>query len=60
MPRLRLVCGMVSFFLAGPVLAADLSAVSLVEKGTLTYGVAATFSPFEFTKDGKLAASTST
>ena len=55
MPRLRLLCGMVSFFLAGPVLAADLSAVSLVEKGTLTYGVAATFSPFEFTKDGKLA-----
>ena len=55
MPRLHLVCGILSLFLAAPSIAADLSAVTLVEKGTLTYGVAATFSPFEFTKDGKLA-----
>jgi polar amino acid transport system substrate-binding protein len=55
MSRLRLVCGILSFLLAGPALASDLSAVALVEKGTLTYGVAATFSPFEFTRDGKLA-----
>src|ERR1700754_4560802 len=55
MRRLCFFYGILSFFLAGPALAADLSAVSLVEKGTLTYGVAATFSPFEFTKDGKLA-----
>jgi polar amino acid transport system substrate-binding protein len=58
MPRLRLVfafCGILPFLGAGPALSADLSGVSLVEKGTLTYGVAATFSPFEFTKDGQLA-----
>jgi polar amino acid transport system substrate-binding protein len=55
MPRLRLVCGILSLLLAGPANAADLSAVALVEKGTLTYGVAATFSPFEFTKDGQLS-----
>jgi polar amino acid transport system substrate-binding protein len=55
MPRLRLVCGILSLLLAAPSMAADLSAVTLVEKGTLTYGVAATFSPFEFTKDGKPA-----
>jgi len=31
-----------------------------LEKGALTYGVAATFSPFEYQKDGKLTGSTST
>jgi polar amino acid transport system substrate-binding protein len=51
----RSVYGILSFFLAGPALAADLSGAKLVEKGALTYGVAATFSPFEFTRDGKLA-----
>jgi polar amino acid transport system substrate-binding protein len=55
MSRLRLVCGVLAFFWAGPTFAADLSAANLVEKGALTYGVAATFSPFEFTRDGKLA-----
>jgi polar amino acid transport system substrate-binding protein len=34
--------------------AGDLSSVTLVEKGALTYGVAGTFAPFEFLKDGKL------
>jgi acetylornithine deacetylase/succinyl-diaminopimelate desuccinylase-like protein len=55
MSRLRLIWGILAFFWAGSALAADLSAAKLVEPGTLTYGVAATFSPFEFTKDGKLA-----
>ncbi|QPF95031.1 ABC transporter substrate-binding protein [Bradyrhizobium commune] len=55
MSRLRLVCGVLSLVLSGPVLAADLSSVSLIEKGALTYGVAGTFSPFEFQKDGKLS-----
>ncbi len=41
--------------LAGPAVAAELAPANLVEKGALTYGVAATFAPFEFTKDGKLA-----
>jgi polar amino acid transport system substrate-binding protein len=36
-------------------MAADLSSVSLIEKGALTYGVAGTFAPFEFQKDGKLS-----
>lgn len=39
---------------AAPVLAADLPASGLVEAGKLTYGVAATFAPFEFSKDGEL------
>lgn len=34
--------------------AAELPKAGLVEAGALTYGVAATFSPFEFQKDGKL------
>lgn len=34
--------------------AAELPSAGLVEKGTLTYGVAATFAPFEFQKDGQL------
>lgn len=34
--------------------AAELPKTGLVEAGALTYGVAATFSPFEFQKDGKL------
>jgi polar amino acid transport system substrate-binding protein len=31
------------------------NAAALVEKGALTFGVAATFAPFEFKKDGELA-----
>lgn len=58
MSRSRIVCGILSLFLlacAGePVLGADLSAATLVEKGALTYGVAGTFAPFEFQKDGAL------
>lgn len=55
MSRLRLICGILAFVWAAPTLAADLSAAKLVEKGKLTYGVAATFSPFEFTRDSNLA-----
>ncbi len=55
MSRLRLICGILAFVWAGATLAADLSAAKLVEPGKLTYGVAATFSPFEFTRDGNLA-----
>lgn len=52
--RLRIACGLLSLCLSGPVMAGDLSSATLVEKGALTYGVAGTFSPFEFQKDGKL------
>lgn len=34
--------------------AAELPKTGLVEPGAITYGVAATFAPFEFQKDGKL------
>jgi polar amino acid transport system substrate-binding protein len=44
----------VPFGLAASASAAELPASGLVEKGTLTYGVAATFAPFEFQKDGQL------
>src|SRR5260370_10597153 len=58
MSRARIVCGMLSLWLSGAVVtqavASDLSSATLVEKGALTYGVAATFAPFEFQKDGKL------
>ena len=55
MSRLRLACGVLSLVLSGPLMAADLSSASLIEKGALTYGVAGTFAPFEFQKDGKLS-----
>jgi len=61
MSRFHIVLGMLSLGLVGQaalaeqLMAADLSAVSIVEKGALTYGVAATFAPFEFQKDGKLS-----
>lgn len=42
------------FGLAVTASAAELPASGLVEKGALTYGVAATFAPFEFQKDGQL------
>ncbi|MCS0495788.1 ABC transporter substrate-binding protein [Ancylobacter sp. MQZ15Z-1] len=35
--------------------AAEMPKSGLVEDGAITYGVAATFAPFEFQKDGKLA-----
>jgi polar amino acid transport system substrate-binding protein len=41
-----------SFSLVTAAMAAD--APKLVEQGSLTYGVAATFAPFEFQRDGKL------
>jgi polar amino acid transport system substrate-binding protein len=58
MSRLRIICGMLSLCLSGqviaPATAADFSAVTPVEKGALTYGVAATFAPFEYQKDSRL------
>ena len=57
MSRSRIISGMLSLCLAGQVaaqaMAVDLSAATLVEKGVLTFGVAATFAPFEYQKDGK-------
>ena len=40
--------------LAGPVAAQSLKGVKLVEPGKLTYGVAASFAPFEYVQEGKL------
>jgi polar amino acid transport system substrate-binding protein len=57
MSRLRIVCGILSLSLLSflwAARAADLSSATLVEKGALTYGVAATFAPFEFQKEGTL------
>jgi polar amino acid transport system substrate-binding protein len=58
MSRLRVVRGMLSLCLSGQLIAqamaADLGAATLVEKGALTYGVAASFAPFEFQKDARL------
>lgn len=39
---------------ATPALSADMPESRLVEAGAITYGVAATFSPFEYIVDGKL------
>lgn len=50
----RLLAGAFALSAAVPALAADLPSSGLVEEGKLTYGVAATFAPFEFTKDGEL------
>ncbi len=41
--------------LAGPCVAAEIAPAGLVDKGALTYGVAASFAPFEFMRDGKPA-----
>jgi polar amino acid transport system substrate-binding protein len=57
MLRLRILYGLLSLLslcVSTPLLAADLSSATVVEKGALTYGVAATFAPFEFQKDGQL------
>lgn len=40
--------------LAGAAVAQDLEGIELVEGDKLTYGVAATFAPFEYMQDGKL------
>jgi polar amino acid transport system substrate-binding protein len=59
MSRLGIACGMLSLCLSGQailpelIMAADLSGANLVEKGALTYGVAASFAPFEYQKDSK-------
>ena len=52
-PALLLCCVTVAALLLRSVLADDKP--DFVAPGKLTYGVAATFSPFEFQKDGKLA-----
>ena len=49
-----LTASLVICLCAGAAAAADLSSATLVEKGAITYGVAATFAPFEFQKDNKL------
>src|ERR1700704_7175243 len=58
MSQSRIACGMLSLCLSGLIItqaaAADFGPATLVEKGALTYGVAGTFAPFEFQKDGKL------
>lgn len=52
--RALLISTIAPFLLASAVSAAEVSEKALVEKGALTYGVAATFAPFEFQKDGAL------
>lgn len=54
MAGIRLSAFLVALCLASPGIAADAGPASLVDKGALTFGVAATFAPFEFQKDGKL------
>jgi len=51
----RLLAGVFAVSMATSAVSAELPATGLVEGGKLTYGVAATFAPFEFTKDGALA-----
>jgi polar amino acid transport system substrate-binding protein len=46
---------LVALRIAGAASAAPAAPDTLIEKGQLTYGVAATFAPFEYQKDGKLA-----
>lgn len=52
--RALLISMIAPVLLSGAAFAADGSQMTLVEKGALTYGVAATFAPFEFQKDGAL------
>ncbi|ODN72498.1 ABC transporter substrate-binding protein [Methylobrevis pamukkalensis] len=54
MLRKTLLALLASVVMTGAASAAELPADGLVEKGKLTYGVAATFAPFEFQKDGEL------
>jgi len=44
----------VPFLVVQVAVAAEMPKEGVVEKGAITYGVAATFAPFEFQKDGKL------
>lgn len=52
--RTLLISTIAPFLLAGAVSAAEVPEKALAEKGALTYGVAASFAPFEFQKDGTL------
>lgn len=54
MLRTLLSASLLGLALAPAAGAAELPKSGLVEAGALTYGVAATFAPFEFQKDGKL------
>lgn len=49
-----ITASLIVLFCAGTATAADLSSAKLVEKGAITYGVAATFAPFEFQNEGQL------
>lgn len=51
----NIVAGMFALAAASPALAADMPETGVVETGKLTYGVAATFAPFEFMRDGALS-----
>lgn len=54
MAVLRLGSFLVALLVASPGIAADAGSATFVEKGALTYGVAATFAPFEFQRNGQL------
>lgn len=54
MLRRLLASVLVPFVVAGSAFAAEIPEDALIEKGVLTYGVAATFAPFEFQRDGEL------
>ncbi|MEO9337525.1 ABC transporter substrate-binding protein [Mesorhizobium sp. SB112] len=49
-----LAAAILPLFVATPIIAAELPKEGLVEAGAINYGVAATFAPFEFQKDGQL------
>jgi polar amino acid transport system substrate-binding protein len=51
--RRGFLAALIAIAAATPALAADLLSAKLVENGTLTFGVAATFTPFEYTREGK-------
>lgn len=52
--RLAVVTMSVGFALGTPASAQQLASKDLVSPGRITYGVAATFAPFEFMQDGKV------
>mgnify|MGYP001158011591 CR=1 FL=1 len=49
-----ITASLIACLCAGTAAAGDLSSAKLVEKGVITYGVAATFAPFEFQNQGQL------
>lgn len=53
-PVSRFLAGALASLVATSAMAADLPSSGLIESGKLTYGVAATFAPFEFSRDGEL------